>query len=207
MYEQLLYPQKHPVRMIIFIIGIVLLPFAFFDFSIQQGKFVFEWSFDLIEMLASIALSITYFLPAHRKFHYQNVPYLTVLVAEFIQFGTVTLLDNEIPFVPYVASAYLMLGALGAAFVTHFVAEGKMRSRAPLIVWSSLMIVLALVSICVGFPPYGVYTEITEGVHVRNLSGCIWFILFNCTPILLATALKSDHFPKKQRRKKRKKEE
>ncbi|MBQ8216014.1 MAG: hypothetical protein IJZ33_07115 [Clostridia bacterium] len=206
MYEQLLYPQKHPVRTVIFVIGILLLPFAFFDFSIQQGRFVFEWSFDFIELIGSIALSITYFLPAHQKFHYQNIPYLAVLVLEFIQFGTVSILGNEIPFVPYVASAFLMLSALGAAFVTHFVAEGKMRSRTPMVLWSSAMIVIALVSIILGYPPLGVYTEITEGILVRNLSGCIWFVLFNSTPILLAVALKSDHFPKKQKRKKKKAE-
>ena len=203
MYEQLLYPQKHPVRIAIFVIGLVLLPFAFFDFSIQYGRFIFEWSFDFIELLASVSLSVTYFLPAHKKFHYQNIPYLTVLVAEFLQFGSVTLLGNEIPFVPYVASAFVMLGSLGAAFITHFVAEGKMRSRVPMILWSSLLIAVSVVTLCVAIPPYGVYTEITEGTLVRNLSGCIWFVLFYSTPILLAIALKSDHFPKKQKRKKK----
>ncbi|MBP3322462.1 MAG: hypothetical protein J6M12_08905 [Clostridia bacterium] len=207
MYEQLLYPQKHPVKNIIFAIGLILLPFAFFEFSLQNGKFVFDWTFDLIDFAASVCLSVTWFLPTSRNFHYQNIPFIAVLVMEFLRFGSVSLLGNEIPFESYIASAFFMLGALGSAFVMYFVAEGKMRSRAPLIFWSVLMMVIAPVSLIVGVPPFGAYTEIVEGTLVRNLSGCIQFVLFYSVPLLLAIALKSDHFPKKQKRKNRKKEE
>ena len=52
MYEQLLYPQKHPVRIVIFVLGALLLPFSFFDLSIRDGAFTFAWSFDLIAFAA-----------------------------------------------------------------------------------------------------------------------------------------------------------
>lgn len=202
MYEQLLYPEKHPLRLVIFIIGILLLPFSFFDLSVRDGALTFAWSFDIVAFAASIAVSATYFLPA-RNFHFQNIPFLLVLVLEFMRFGTVTLLNNEIPFESYILSAFFMLGTVGVSFVFYFVAEGKMRSRLPMIIWSSFLLVLATVSLIVGFPPLASYTDITEGVFVRSISGYIQFVLFYSIPLLVAAALKSDHFPKKQKKKKR----
>ena len=206
MYEQLLYPQKHPVRIIIFVIGLLLLPLSFFDLSIRDGAFSFAWSFDLVALAASVVLSLTYFFPAE-KFHYQNLPFIVVVVLEFMRFGTVTLFNNEIPFESYILSAYFMLGSVGAAFIFYFVAEGKMRSRLPMILWSTFLLVFATVSLIVGFPPLASYTEIVEGVFVRSISGYLQFVLFYSVPLLVATALKSDHFPKKQKRKKNKSKE
>lgn len=203
MYEQLLYPQKHPVRIILFVIGILLLPLSFFDLSIRDGVFTFAWSFDLVALAASVTLSLTYFFPAE-KFHYQNIPFLAVVILEFMRFGTVTLFNNEIPFESYILSAYFMLGSVGVAFAFFFVAEGKMRSRLPVILWSSFLLVFATVSLIVGFPPLASYTEIVEGVFVRSISGYIQFILFYSVPLLVAVALKSDHFPKKEKKKKKK---
>ncbi|MBQ8912079.1 MAG: hypothetical protein IJY89_05870 [Clostridia bacterium] len=203
MYEQLLYPQKHPVRMIIFIIGILLLPLSFFDLSIRDGAFTFVWSFDFVAFAASIAVSATYFLPTD-NFHFQNAPFLVVLALEFMRFGTVTLFNNEIPFESYILSAYFMLGTVGVSFIYYFVAEGKMRSRLPMILWSSFLLVFATISLIVGFPPLAAYTEITEGIFVRSISGYLQFILFYSIPIIVSVALKSDHFPKKQKKKKRK---
>jgi hypothetical protein len=203
MYEQLLYPQKHPVRIVIFVLGALLLPFSFFDLSIRDGVFTFAWSFDLIAFAASIMLSLTYFFPAE-KFHYQNLPYLLVLVMEFMRFGSVTLLNNEISFESYILSAYFVLGAVGTAFVFHFVAEGKIRSRLPMILWPSILIFLATVSLIVGFPPLGAYTDVNEGVFVRSISGYIQFVLFYSAPILAGAVMKSDHFPKKEKKKKQK---
>ncbi|MBQ8399691.1 MAG: hypothetical protein IJX08_06960 [Clostridia bacterium] len=204
MYEQLLYPQKHPVKLILFILGIVLLPFSFFEFFLENGAFMFRWDFDIIAFAASIALSVTYFLPTHEKMHFLNIPFITVLVMEFCRFGTVTLLDNEIPFPSYIASAFFMLGSVGTVFLLYFIAEGKIRSRIGLFVWPAFLLILATASLIVGFPPFGVYTEIVKGNFIRNLSGFIQFILFYSAPILIGVALKSDHFPKKQRRRKRK---
>ena len=191
--------------MAIFVIGILLLPLSFFDLSIRDGALSFAWSFDFIALAASIILSLTYFFTAE-KFHYQNLPFLAVLVLEFMRFGTVTLLNNEIPFESYILSAYFMLGALCTAFVIYFVAEGKIRSRVPLIVWPALLIVFATVSLIVGFPPLASYTDVTEGVFVRSISGYVQFLFFYSTPIMMAIALKSDHFPKKEKRKKKKQE-
>ena len=95
-----------------------------------------------------------------------------------------------------------MLAACGYSFLLFFIAEGKLRSRIPLFVWSALMLSFTAVSLIQKIVPFYAYTDITEGELHFGLSFLVVFLLYNLTGILVASFLKDD-LVKEERRKKK----
>ena len=200
MHEELYLPEKSFLKPAVLVCGIVLLPFALFNLSFINGQLSFVFHFDTALLLFAVGLSLFFFLPVEKQPALLNIPYAALLAAEFLRFGTVSLFNRVLPFDFYIASAAMFFAAFGNEFFIFFIAQGKLRSRLPLIILSVLMTVLAVCSLSVGFVPFAVYEQITTGDYIVSLSRGIALILVQLPAVLLAFALKSDKVKAEKKR-------
>lgn len=198
MHEQLYISNDRALRTLLFVNGLCLLPFAFLNLTLRNGVSELSFCFDFALLAASVGLSLLFILPFKQKTRCLILPHLALLVCQFLRFGTVTLLDREIPFDFYISSALFMAAAFGNSFIVFFVCEGKIRSKIALFVFPGLMVLLALCSLIFSIPPFFVLEEINKGAHCLGITRAVSFILYNLSPVLLALFLKDDKIKKEK---------
>ena len=202
MHAELYLEKNRKLSVILAVIGGILLTFSFINMIFNKGSFQIFFSFDSVLLAFSgFLLSYFYFQP-EEKIHRLAYPHLALLAVLFLRFGSVTIFGREIPFDRYIFYAVFMLAACGYSFLLFFIAEGKLRSRIPLFVWSALMLSFTAVSLIQKIVPFYAYTDITEGELHFGLSFLVVFLLYNLTGILVASFLKDD-LVKEERRKKK----
>ncbi len=201
MHEQLYISPKSPLRYFLFITGLALFPFAFLDLTVRNGKTELLFFFDFALLAASVGLSVLYFLPFEKKTSCLNIPYFSVLVCEFLRFGSVTLFSNEISFEYYISHVAFMLSSVAVLFFVYFIGEGKIRSKLPLIFISCIAILITVLSVIIGFPPFAAYSEINEGAWCIGISRPIAFMIYNLSPLFIAIFLKNDKVKQEQEQK------
>ncbi len=194
MHEELYIPNDRPLRTLLFANGLCLLPFAFLNLTLRNGVSLFSFFFDFALLAASVGMSLIFLLPVGQKMHCLNLPHLSLLVCQFLRFGTVTLLNRELSFDFYISSAVFMAASLGNAFIVFFIAEGKIRNKIPLFVFPGLMATLAVCSLVFEFPPFSVLEEVSKGVRCVSVTRALSFLIYNLSPIVLACFLKSDKY-------------
>ena len=192
MHEELYFKSKDPLRVLLFVSGILLLPFSFCNFSIVSGEPKVVFLFDLPLLLGAAGLSALFFLPFDQRKEFLLIPYGAVLAAEFLRFGTVTIFERAIPFDRYITAAVFMLASFFAVFFLFFIAQGKLRSKLPLFILPGVLCAAAICSMIFSFPPFFVLEEITEGARITSVSYGAAFILYNATVVMIALNLCSD---------------
>ena len=204
MHEELYFKSKDPLRVLLFVSGILLLPFAFCNFSIVSGAPKVIFLFDLPLLLGAVGLSALFFLPFDQRKELLLIPYGAVLASEFLRFGTVTIFERAIPFDRYLSAVAFMLASFFTVFFLFFIAQGKLRSRLPLFILPAVLGAAALFSMIFSFPPFFVLEGITEGTAITSVSCGAAFILYNATVVMIALNLRDDKV--REERKKRKNE-
>ena len=198
MHEQLYLKEKSFFKPACLACGILLLPFALFNFAYVNGEPSFAFCFDTALLLFSVGLSLTFFLPLEQNMALLNIPYAALLVTEFLRFGTVSIFNRKLSFDYYLASVAMMATAFGMEFFIFFIAQGKIRSRLPLFVFPAVMIALTVCSLVFSIVPFAVRSEIVTGDRIYSLSRGIAMLIAQLPAILLGIALQSDKVKKEK---------
>lgn len=192
MHEELYIGENSRIRYAMLVFAILLLPFSLFVFAVVDGVPGFSFRLNLPLVVLCLLTAAAFPEKDARSLMRFAYPYIGLLVFEFLRFGVVSLFNLALPTDEYFVSAFFMLAALGYSFILFFIAQGKMRTKIFLILWSVLMTVLAVLSMSFGILPFFAYSDITSGTLTVSVSDFIAFLLLNACPLLLAAVLKDD---------------
>lgn len=202
MHEELYVRDGSKIRYAMLVFSIILLPFSLLEFAVRNGTPEFSFRLNTPLLSAAVMMFLSFFDGLFKSLMRFLYPYLALLVAEFLRFGTVSIFNREMPFDIYVISAFFMLAAFGFTFILYFIAQGKMRTKIFLICWPVLMAILATVSIIVRILPFGAYDQVTKGVFCIGVSDYIAFLLLNASGLSVAFALRDDKVKKEKKERK-----
>ena len=199
MHEELYVSEKSKIRFVFFAVGLVLLPFSFIEFAVREGVASFSGRFCLPMLAFGLACLLTVLDRDGKKLKFFLFPYAALLVGEFLRFGTVTIFNRVIPFDVYIISAFFMLAAFGYTFILYFVVTGKLRSKIPLLSWSCLMLIAAILSMILRIVPFFAFEDVLDGRLCVGVSDFIAFLIFDLSGAALGIALRDDKVKEENR--------
>ena len=208
MHEELYLDPKSKLKYLLFAVGVLLLPFSLFEFSLKDGAAYFAFSFDLPLFAASVLFILIFFEKLFKTAARLTFPFFALLICEFMRFGTVSLFERKLPFNIFIVSATIMGLSFIYTFLLYFITAGKMRSKVPILLFSLLLYTLAAVSLALRWIPFFAYENTTDGAHFFSISYLAAFALLNSAGFFIALSLKDDRVLKeKKERRERKKAE
>ena len=192
MHEELYLASRSKIKYAFLITGLLLLPLSFLRLSLRDGAAFFEIAFELPILLTGAAFLMIFFENVFSSMMRLAYPFLALLLGEFLRFGSISIFDRELPFDLFLVSAAFSPLALGYAFMLYFIANGKMRTKIPLLVFSALCYAAAAASCITRVPPFFAYDKVTEGALCFSLSHLIAFLAVNTAGLIIGLALRDD---------------
>ena len=207
MHEELYLNERPWIRIVFLAAGILLLPLSLLEAAVRGGEFSFSFFFNTPLLVCASLMLLPMTDQSGKNLKLYLYPFLSLLAFEFFRFGTVGLFNRSLPFDVYIISAMFMLAAFGYSFILYFISLGKMRSKLPLLIWSSFMLVLAALSAGIRTVPFFAYEEITEGRLCVGISNLAAFLVLNASGVALGVALRDDKTKEEARLLRQKKRE